>query len=54
MSRTHREDQGKERTSLYLGEDVSLFVWIDGKVLLIFLLTRFHLLDSFVLFIFLL
>ena len=30
-------------------EDVSLFFWIDGKVLLIFLITRFHLLDSFVL-----
>ena len=28
-----------------------IFFWIDGKVLLIFLLMRFYLLDSFVLFI---
>ena len=39
MFRTHRED-----VSLFFGGG------IDGKVLLIFLITRFHLLDSFVLF----
>ena len=33
-------------------EDISLFFfWIDGKILLIFLLMQFHLLDSSVLFI---
>ena len=41
----------KEGLFLTHHEDISLFFWIDGKVLLISLLTQFHLLDSFVLFI---